>query len=180
MKGLLMPEHWKPQNKGKTNYCTVPLKFCRKAITGLSNGSFLNTDANVSFSMKNGNMVIYTDSLSVSKFQWLIKNEEILPYIVENGGFQKKSSTWQGTVTFNDIQTVLDLIYKSSNANGRVSNATIEYIKDDIQREEVKEKAPVDLSHLNTTNSNNDLEKRKRMAKVKAIAKLKYLKLLEV
>lgn len=178
-KGILMPEHWTPK-LGKIDHRTVPLKFCLKAIINQSRGSFFKTDNLLTFSMRNGNMVINTNGLALNKYDWLIKNEGILQYIIEEGGFQKKTSTWQGSVSYQDIQTVLDIIYEISHANGLLTEAMIELVKDDIPKNEVKEKEQIDLSYLKQKDSSADLEKRKRIAKVKAVAKLKYLNLLQV
>jgi hypothetical protein len=60
-KGILMPEHWQPTGGGQNAKRSVPLKFCRRAITGLSRGAVLNTDADISFMLQyDGNIRIIT------------------------------------------------------------------------------------------------------------------------
>jgi hypothetical protein len=188
-KGILMPEHWKADEGQTTTRRSVPLKFCRKAITGLSRGAVLNTDVDVSFMMQyNGNIRIVTKSLSMEKFGWLIKNNRLLSFIEEQGGFQKTGSTWVGSINPDYIDEVIDLMYAKSGCNAQLSASQVELIQQDIVREEVKQKQQFDLEeitkqhpeNIHVVRIDNDKEKRLRIAKAKAQAKLKILNLLKL
>ena len=184
-KGILMPEHWQPNEAGKSTTRSVPLKFCRRAIQGLSRGSVLITDADVSFILQwDGMFRIITKSLSMQKFDWLIKNKELLPLIRENGGFQKTGSTWAGTVEAKNLEKAIDIIYMTSGCNAQLSAAQVDMIQQDIVRTEVKPKERIELPKnvhvVKPETSDNDKTKRLRLAKVKAKAKLKILTLMRL
>ncbi len=176
-KGLLMPLYWDMSaNKGKANMRRVPLKFCRRAILGLSVGAVVNTDADISFMLnREGTIKVLTSSLSVKTHGWLIKDTEILQYITDNGGFQKQSSSWTGNVVPSDLPRVIDLIYKSSNCNALLSLSQVDMIKQDIIRAEVKPKEKIELPP-----PDEDMEMKLKLAKAKAIAKMKILNLLNL
>ena len=184
-----MPEHWQPTERGQNSTRSVPLKFCKRAILGLSRGAVLNTDADVSFMMQyNGYIRIITKSLSIEKFGWLIKNSRLLSFIEEQGGFQKTGSSWVGSINPNHIDEVIDLMYAKSDCNALLSASQVEMIQQDIVREEVKQKEQFDLKeitkqypeNIHVVRIDNDKEKRLRIAKVKAKAKLKILNLLKL
>jgi len=177
-KGILMPEHWIPSEMGN-NSRNVPLKYCYKAIAGLSNNSILNTDADVSFLRQyDGYIRIITKSLSIDKFGWLVKNTKIIPYIREHGGFQKTGSSWTGSVDTSDLKKVIDLIYSEKSCNALLSASQVELVQPDIIRTEIKEKERFELPEIENqkTNIENDKARRIRIAK----AKLKLLNLLKL
>jgi len=180
-KGILMPEHWTPKEQGNSR--SVPLKFCRRAITGLSRGAILNTDADVSFMLQyDGNIRIVTKSLSIEKFGWLVKNRKLIPFIRENGGFQKTGSSWVGSVDPSDLGKVIDVIYAEKSCNALLSASQVELVQQDIVRTEVKQKERIELPEIENQQSKNDNDKarRIRITKAKAIAKLKILNLLKL
>jgi len=184
-KGILMPEHWDSKVGQKNSERSVPLKFCKRAILGLSRGAVLNTDADISFMMQfNGNIRIFTKSLSLDKFGWLVKNKPLLRYIEETGGFQKSGSTWTGITLTDNLKKVIDLIYEQSACNALLSASQVEMVQPDIVRTEVKEKQQYDLKEITKKHpeniQDNDKEKRLRIAKAKAKAKLKILNLLKL
>ncbi len=199
-KGILMPEHWTPTEKGENTTRSVPLKFCRRAIMGLSRGAVLNTDIGVSFMMQyNGSFRIITQSLSMQKYEWLVKNKQLLPLINEQGGFQKTGASWVGSVDAGNLEKAIDIIYSESGCNAKLTVSQVEMIQQDIVRREVKPKERIKLpeitakpidnlakrSHEATaSNSQSKIEngkiRRLRIAKAKAIAKLKILNLLKL
>jgi hypothetical protein len=180
-KGILMPEHWQPtgMNSGRS----VPLKFCKRAILGLSQNSILNTDADISFMLKyGGNIRIITKSLSIEKFGWLVKNKKLLPMVMEDGGFQKSGSSWFGTVEHGDLDKVIKIIYDETACNAMLSASQVELVQQDIVRTEVKQKEQLDITEITKKHSanENDKAKRLRIVKVKSISKLKILNLLNL
>jgi hypothetical protein len=200
-----MPEHWQPKERGQTSTRSVPLKFCRRAILGLSRNAILNTDADISFMLQyDGNIRIVTKSLSIERFGWLVKNTKILPLIRESGGFQKTGSSWVGSFAPKDLDTVIDLIYVEKSCNAMLSASQVELVQPDIVRTEVRQKERFDMSEITKrtgapddflkshvpvvkpepiefqqTNPNNDKERRLRIVKAKAKSKLKILNLLK-
>jgi hypothetical protein len=184
-----MPEHWKTDEGQSATKRMVPLKFCRRAILGLSKNAVLNTDADVSFLLQyDGNIRIITKSLSIEKFGWLVKNQKILRYIRESGGFQKSGSSWFGSVMPTNLEQVIDVIYSEKGCNALLTASQVEMIQQDIVREEVREKEQFDLKeitkkhheNIHVVRTDNDKEKRLRIAKAKAKAKLKILNLLNL
>jgi hypothetical protein len=148
-KGILMPEHWRPTERGASVTRSVPLKFCRRAIAGLSRGAMIKTDAGLSFlSRGDGAVYFVTQSLSLQKFNWLVKNPQLLPLIREQGGFQKSGSVWTGSVEVKDLQQAIDAVYEESGCNALLTAAQVDMIRQDIVREEAKPKAPVKLPPL--------------------------------
>jgi hypothetical protein len=187
-KGILMPEHWTPSERGQSATRSVPLKFCKRAILGLSRGAILSTDADVSFMLQyDGNIRIVTKSLSIEKFGWLVKNSRLLAFIEEQGGFQKTGSSWVGSIDPGYIHEAIGLIYAKTGCNALLSASQVELIQQDIVRTEVKQKEQFDLKEITKQHPNthvvridNDKEKRLRIAKAKAKAKLKILNLLKL
>jgi hypothetical protein len=183
-KGILMPEHWSPTERGQNSTRSVPLKFCKRAILGLSRGAVLNTDADVSFMMQyNGNIRMVTRSLSIEKFGWLVKNTELLPLIEESGGFQKTGSSWVGSVDARNIDKAIEIIYAESACNAMLSTSQVEMIQQDIVRTEVKQKEQFDIKDITKNQPSavdDEKERRIRIVKVKAQAKLKILNLLKL
>jgi hypothetical protein len=176
-KGILMPEHWTPKEGGNNNR-SVPLKFCRRAILGLSRGAVLNTDADISFMLQyDGNIRMATKSLSIEKFGWLVKNNEVIPLIRENCGFQKQGSSWVGSFIPSNIDRVIDIIDAKTNCNAMLSASQIELVQKDIVRTEVKHKERVQLPETNTV-ANDDKARRLRIAKARA--QLELLNLLKI
>ena len=202
-KGILMPEHWTPAERGQNAARSVPLKFCRKAIIGLSRGAVLNTDADISFMPQyDGNIRIVTKSLSIERFGWLVKNGKLLSFIRESGGFQKQGSSWVGSFSPSNAEQVINVIYNEKSCNAQLSASQVELIQKDIVREEAKPKERVELppeiekikaampdnvyivrpAPIENQKSaiDNDKERRLRVAKAKAKAKLKILNLLKL
>jgi hypothetical protein len=202
-----MPEHWQPKERGQNTTRSVPLKFCRRAILGLSRNAILNTDADLSFMLQyDGSIRIVTKSLSIEKFGWLVKNKEILTVIRENGGFQKTGSSWVGSFEPKDLDAVIDLIYAEKGCNALLSASQVELVQPDIVRTEVRQKERFDMSEITKgreekpedflkshilvlkpepiefqqTKPDNDKERRLRIVKAKAKSKLKILNLLKL
>jgi hypothetical protein len=182
-----MPEHWTPSERGESSTRSVPLKFCRKAILGLSHGEVLNTDADVSFMLQyNGDIRIVTRSLSIDKFGWLVKNKKILVNIQEYGGFQKTGSSWVGSFDNSDLDEIIEVIYQEKSCNAQLSASQVKLIQGDIVRTEVKPKERIDLpienqqSFIPKNEGKTDKSRRLRIAKAKAKAKLKILNLLNL
>jgi hypothetical protein len=156
---------------------------------GLSRGGVLNTDVDVSFMLQyNGNIRIVTKSLSMEKFGWLIKNNRLLSFIEESGGFQKTGSSWVGSINPDYLDEAIEFIYAKTGCNALLSASQIEMIQQDIVRTEVKQKEQLDLKeitkkhpeNIHVVRIDNDKEKRLRIVKVKAKAKLKILNLLKL
>jgi hypothetical protein len=206
-KGILMPEHWSPSERGQNTARSVPLKFCRKAISGMSRGALVNTDADVSFMLQyDGNIRIITKSLSMDKFGWLVKNKELLPFITDWGGFQKTGSSWVGSINPQDLQRVIEIIYAEKGCNALLSVSQVELIQDDIVRTEVKKKERIELppepkntraavpnmksampNNVHVVRPETDFpaksngkERRLRVAKTKSKVKLKMLNLIKL
>jgi len=180
-KGILMPEHWQPV--GTNNGRSVPLKFCRRAILGLSQNSVLNTDADISFMLKyGGNIRIITKSLSMERFGWLVKNKNLLPMVMEDGGFQKSGSSWFGTVEARNLEKVISIIYDETACNAMLSESQVELVQQDIVRTEVKQKEQFDINEITKSQpaDENEKAKRLRIVKVKSLSKLKILNLLKI
>jgi hypothetical protein len=180
-KGILMPEHWTPSERGQNATRSVPLKFCRRAIAGMSRGAVVNTDADISFLLQyDGNIRLIPKSLSIEKFGWMVKNRELLSFISESGGFQKTGSSWVGSVSPRDLQQVIDVIYAEKSCNALLSASQIELIQQDIVRTEVRQKERVDLPEIRENPADSDKARRLRIAKVKAKTKLKILNLIKL
>jgi hypothetical protein len=205
-KGILMPEHWLPTERGQNSTRSVPLKFCRRAIASLSRSAVLNTDTDVSFMLQyDGDIRLITKSFSMEKFGWLVKNTKILPLIQESGGFQKMGASWVGSFSPSDLQKVIDIIYAEKSCNALLSASQVELVQPDIVRTEVRQKEHLDISEItakpkntqtpedflkshvfvvkpdfSTKPAETDKERRLRIAKAKAKAKLKILNLLKL
>jgi hypothetical protein len=160
---------------------SVPLKFCRRAILGLSRGALLNTDADVSFMMQsNGYIRIITKSLSIEKFGWLIKYSRLLSFIEEEGGFQKTGSSWVGSINPDYLDETIEFMYAKEGCNALLSASQVELIQQDIVRTEVKQKERFDIKEITKNQPDDDKAKRLRIIKLKSISKLKMLNLINL
>jgi len=73
----------------------------------------------------------------------LVKNEGILNFITNAGGFQKQSSAWVGNIEVNALESVLAIIYDLTKATVGLSEAQMQVIADEIDTSVKKEKKTV-------------------------------------
>jgi hypothetical protein len=132
-KGILMPESWQPLTKDGARRTVVPITLAKKVIASLSGNGIITTDNGISFMRKyNGDYRITTSSASIEKWGWLVKNADILNYILEFDGFQKQSGTWVGSTDEEGLQQIIDIIYSISKATVSLAAGQLELIKNDI------------------------------------------------
>lgn len=142
-KGILMPDGWQPKTKGGAQRTVIPLISAIKAIKSVMEGSMVTTDNSVSFMRTRQGFRIFTSSLSVQKFGWLVKNEEILKYITNPGGFQKQSSSWIGDIEVSDLEKVVSIVYDLTKATVSLSDSQMEIVSDEIDTKVETEKRQV-------------------------------------
>lgn len=142
-KGILMPDGWAQKKKGGATRTTVPLVTAIKAIKSLTDGAMIETDNGVSIMRTYRGFKVITAGLSVQKYGWLVKNESILNFVTNAGGFQKQSSAWVADIETNAIDTVVSIIYDLTKATVGLSEAQMLAVADEIDTTVKKDKAPV-------------------------------------
>ena len=140
-KGILMPESWKGADRMVSSSTTiVPLVTTLPVIENLSPDQRIKTDNGITILRTSYGYSVMTSSLSVQKFDFIVKNPDILPYIENAGGFQKVGSVWKGDVSIDDIEPVVEAIYRASNCTVSLDARQMEQIGDEFEVEQIQDK----------------------------------------
>ncbi|HUX53947.1 MAG TPA: strawberry notch C-terminal domain-containing protein [Williamwhitmania sp.] len=131
-KGILMPDGWKQKAKGGSTRTIVPLISAKRVVKGLTEGAMLETDNGVSIMRVRNGFRLITNGLSIQKYGWLVKSEQVIKYITNNGGFQRQSSSWIGDLDVNNIEHVLTVIYDLTKTTVGLSESQMQLVADEI------------------------------------------------
>lgn len=131
-KGILMPDGWKEKAKGGSTRTVVPLISAKRVVKGLTEGAMLEMDNGVSIMRVRSGFRLITNGLSIQKYGWLVKSEQVIKYITNNGGFQRQSSSWIGDLDVNNIEHVLTVIYDLTKSTVSLSESQMQFVMDEI------------------------------------------------
>jgi len=132
-KGIIMPDGWKQETVRGSTRTVVPLTSAIRVIMGLMDGQVVITSNNVTIMRTYKGYRLITNSMSVQKFGWLLKNEELLKYITNYGGFQKQSSAWIGDFDVENLKSVVNIIYNITKATVELSDSQVEIIASELE-----------------------------------------------
>ncbi len=134
-KGILLPESWDKAGTYVVSKVSVPLIKAIKVLQNLESGRMVATDNGLCFIKMRDGYKITTSSLSVQRFDMIIKNPDILQYIDNQGGFQKVGSSWSGDVSEKNIVAMAKAIHQVSNCTVALYENQIQLIQKELEQE---------------------------------------------
>lgn len=195
-KGILLPEDYNPSTEKDAGMVNVPIKNAKKLIESMQEGSMVySSDKKLSISKLKGDGYYFIVP-ATSNYSKYFKDKNLISLCNNNrDGFEKRSNTMVATFSDNNIIKAIDILNNEYSVSVRVSKGVFEANKEEVdtkhysQHELIKKRA-IEKYNIDKTNFEQrrnptstikvDMkDKRIRIAKAKAIAKIKILNLLK-
>lgn len=149
-KGILMPDHWEPEENQKI---AVPIIHAKKIIVSMSAGQSISTNENFGIIKQYGfyKLIVPSSKQQGGKFYL---NEEILD-IVEDRNFNKVSSQMVARLDENMIEPLIKILQDKFSQSIELNQYQFELIAADLPKPKQKEK--IELPERNKPKNDDDL-----------------------